>query len=70
MGYAQTTASQRIAYGPSFLGLLYAGYERFQAWCRRQADAERLHNMTDYQLRDIGITRADIPSVINGSFFR
>jgi uncharacterized protein YjiS (DUF1127 family) len=70
MRYAQTTAPQRIAYEPSFLGLIYGICRRFQAWCYRQTELERLRSMTDYQLRDIGITRADIPSVLDGTFHR
>jgi uncharacterized protein YjiS (DUF1127 family) len=47
---------------------------RFSAWRRQRASrariARELATYTDRELFDLGITRADIPAVINGTYRR
>lgn len=40
----------------------------FAAWQERQRASEQLYGMTDRELSDIGLTRFDIPAVLEGSF--
>jgi uncharacterized protein YjiS (DUF1127 family) len=48
--------------------------QRFSAWRRQRATRARitreLATYTDRELFDLGITRADIPAVINGTYRR
>jgi uncharacterized protein YjiS (DUF1127 family) len=47
---------------------------RFTAWREKRAYRARitreLHSYTDRELFDLGIQRADIPAVVNGTFRR
>ena len=45
--------------------------EWFEKWQQKRANykaAEELSKMSDYQLKDIGITRGDIADIRNGTF--
>lgn len=48
--------------------------QRFGAWREKRAYRARitreLHSYTDRELFDLGIQRADIPAVVNGTFRR
>lgn len=40
-----------------------------RAWRHKSQTAAQLYSLSDAQLRDIGLTRSDIPRVINGGNF-
>jgi uncharacterized protein YjiS (DUF1127 family) len=55
-----TTGSTRIAQRPSFLVQgLNAASKLFRAW-RNRRELHRLGELTDAELQDIGLTRADL----------
>jgi uncharacterized protein YjiS (DUF1127 family) len=61
--YAAETATTR---SPSLVHLAGHGrmvWQRYQAWIRRRATVRVLERLSDRTLRDIGLTRGQIPSV-------
>ncbi|SDE19692.1 DUF1127 domain-containing protein [Rhodospira trueperi] len=44
--------------------------QRVRGWMARREVETALQEMDDYQLADIGLTRADIPAVVAGRFRR
>lgn len=41
---------------------------RFKRWNHRRATIHALHGLSDWQLRDIGLTRDEIPAVVEAAF--
>lgn len=62
------------AAGGSRLDGLGAKLRRIGAgWTRRRQaarEAQVLYNATDFELRDMGLSRGDIPAIINGTYRR
>ena len=58
---ALATRSNSIAKRP---GLLEGMFVRWQSWRRMRRDENWLQSQPDYLLRDIGITRVEIDSII------
>ena len=41
---------------------------RFKGWNHKRATVRALHGLSDWQLRDIGLTRGEIPGVVEAAF--
>lgn len=41
---------------------------RFKHWNHRRATIQALSGLSDWQLRDIGLTRAEIPAIVEAAF--
>ena len=64
------TAAQQDSTGGSILGRLAAAPRRWwtaaATWRRQQASINHLNAMSDRELKDIGLTRADIEFAVRG----
>lgn len=47
-----------------------AAVARLEAWRRRQIAMAELMNLDDSMLRDIGLSRSEIPAAVDGKIFR
>jgi uncharacterized protein YjiS (DUF1127 family) len=50
------------------IGLLQQLLARFARWNHRRATIHALRKLSDWQLRDIGLTRGEIPTVVGAAF--
>ncbi len=49
-------------------GFLEQLLARFARWNHRRATVHALRELSDWQLRDIGLTRGEIPTVVEAAF--
>jgi uncharacterized protein YjiS (DUF1127 family) len=69
IGARREALSEKDAAGPadasrrSVIGLLRGYWRAFQAWRRRQGLRASLHDLSDRELTDIGVTRAEIDCI-------
>lgn len=69
---SQAPAAARTAATPSWTTLLQSKFRAwiagYVAWRIKQAAMQQLERMSDHDLRDIGLTRSEIPhAVIHGA---
>jgi uncharacterized protein YjiS (DUF1127 family) len=50
------------------IDLLQQLLARFRRWHHRRATVQALHKLSDWQLRDIGLTRGEIPAIVDAAF--
>ncbi|WP_425449909.1 DUF1127 domain-containing protein [Virgifigura deserti] len=72
---ARRIRAEHFAVGVSRVGRAIVGFARaigtaFAEARRQQALYEELSRMTDFELRDIGLNRSDIPAVVAGVLTR
>lgn len=67
LGHSQVNAAHRRPANDNFLLL---ALDQFQVWRERVRTRRHLAAMSDYQLKDIGVTRADAYSEIEKPFWR
>nr|WP_294513624.1 hypothetical protein [uncultured Rhodopila sp.] len=67
--YEATQRHHNAAIWRTWLQAALDRFARARAERRRRAlDFQALSESTDRQLRDMGISRADVPSVVNGTY--
>lgn len=64
------STSQSTPQSPANDNFLQAAFEHFQVWRDRVRTRRHLATMSDYQLKDIGISRADAYSEVQKPFWR
>lgn len=64
------SASHSTPHRPANDNFLQVAFDRFQVWRDRVRTRRHLAMMSDYQLKDIGISRADAYSEVQKPFWR
>jgi uncharacterized protein YjiS (DUF1127 family) len=70
MGQATTVAGARAGHGPianRVLGMARRVWSAYWAWRAERATVAILHGLDDWALKDIGIDRSEIESVVYGA---
>ena len=65
----QYRASQHSRPAPNFLALVQSAWGRLSLWHRKRAGRRALRDLTDDELLDIGVTRAEARKEAGKSFF-
>lgn len=50
------------------IGFLQQLFARFRRWNHRRATIQALSGLPEWQLRDIGLTRGEIPAIVEAAF--
>jgi len=65
----QYRASQHSRPTPNFLALVQSAWRRLSLWHQKRASRRALRDLTDDELLDIGVTRAEARKEAGKSFF-
>ena len=60
----------RFRFQGGFLGLLGRAFEALMTWQQRAVERHHLMSLNDHQLKDIGLSRADIEQEAGKPFWR